>query len=85
VDALLALIFVVTLVISGVVLYLTLWVGSVALLVRPQWVARRVVYRFWPERQSRPTAIGTYRSTGAIGLTLALIITWVALLEVLPR
>jgi hypothetical protein len=85
VDALLALIFVVTLIVSGVVLYVTLWVGSVALLARPQWVAARVVHRFWPERQARGTAIGTYRTTGAIGLTLALIITWVALLEVLPR
>ena len=80
-DALLALIFVVTLIISGVVLYVTLWVGSLALLARPQWVADRVVRRFWPERRVEGTTQSGYRTTGAVGLVLALIVTWVVILE----
>lgn len=81
-DALLALIFVLALIISGVALFVTLWVGSLALLVRPQWVAERFVYRFWPERRSLGTAIFSYRTTGGVGLLLALIITWIVLLEI---
>ena len=79
-DALLALIFVITLILSGVALFVTLWVGSVALPASPQWVADRVVHHFWPERQYAVNTLSGYRTTGAAGLLLALIVTWVVLL-----
>jgi hypothetical protein len=83
VDALLALIFVVALIVSGVALFATLWVGSLALLVRPQAVAERVVYRFWPERRARQTPLASYRATGGAGLAFALIISWLVALEII--
>ena len=81
-DALLALIFVFTLMVSGVVLFATLWIGSVNLILRPNWVADRVVGRFWPERPIDAAALRRYRITGCMGLALALAITWIMLLEV---
>ena len=83
-DALLALIFVVTLVVTGVILFLTLWFGSVALLISPHWVGRQVVLRFWPERHVDEAALRRYRIVGCFGLAFAVLVTWQVLLELIP-
>ena len=79
-DAILAVVFIVALIVVGTALYFAAWFGGIALLLRPEWVERRIVQRFWPER-ARTLEFKGYRLAGSLGLALALAATWVLATE----